>query len=405
MSEWGHNYDEADETEYAQGRRPDKTYLNKSFRLQRPGSDDDGKPARFICKVFDPTTGSTIEREADEYVIRESPGGRYQVKLLVAGEPGNVKDIWIQRVPTSGGGQIQTHLHLPQPEAGKLIDLIKSLDAFPVEGGTTVRLDDDLLQDLLSDPSSLTRLYNRVPEQVRALIRDDAAARDVLALRGRRAELDRFRRLLDDDEFFDAEVGATGRRRPEDVWQQLFEANPWMLGLTLSGQLLTSWSHDKLEQIVAGASISGSGKRVDALLRTAGRIRSMVFAEIKTHRTLLLDGEYRSGCWSISRELAGAIAQVQGTMHLAAGEIGDRLDDLAEDGSEVPGAHTYLLRPRGFVIAGDLSQLTGLGGGDHPDKVRSFELFRRELQEPEVLTFDEVFARAEGLLELAQEES
>jgi hypothetical protein len=39
--------------------------------------------------------------------------------------------------------------------------------------------------------------------------------------------------------------------------------------------------------VVAGHSIAGAGKRVDALMRTAGRIRSMVFAEIKHHGTAL----------------------------------------------------------------------------------------------------------------------
>jgi hypothetical protein len=53
------------------------------------------------------------------------------------------------------------------------------------------------------------------------------------------------------------------------------------------------------------------------------------------------------------------------------------------------------------VIVGSLAQLTGDGGGPIPDKVRSFELFRRNLHEPEVLTFDELVARAEWHVEAA----
>ncbi len=86
-------------------------------------------------------------------------------------------------------------------------------------------------------------------------------------------------------------------------------------------------------------------------------------------------------------------------------EIGERLATVDDDGADVPGEFTYLLRPRSFVIVGDLSQLTGVAGGDHQDKVRSFELFRRQLHEPEILTFDEVLARAEWALDLAERAS
>jgi len=391
------------ETTFAQGRRDNRVYASRSFTLARSQSADDGSQARFIYKVFDPERESMVVQELNEWLIRETPAGRYQIKLLVAREPGNVKDLWIQRVPRVGqSGNATVLLHLEQPEISKLLDLLRLLDVFPVEGGTTTRLDDSVIRDLLEDPDSLSRLYERAPEQVRGLIASDAAARDVVALEARRQQLDRFRRLLNDREFFDAQVQLTVRRRPEDVWQALFENNPWMLGVALTGQLLTSWNDNRLEQIVVGPSISTAGKRTDALMRTSGRIRSMVFTEIKTHLTPLLHEEYRSGCWSPSTEVAGAVAQLQGTVHRAVTQIGERLASETADGSDIPGEFTYLLRPRAFVVVGDLSQLTGSSGGAHQDKIRSFELFRNQLQEPEILTFDEVFARAEWTLDLAE---
>ena len=39
-----------------------------------------------------------------------------------------------------------------------------------------------------------------------------------------------------------------------------------MLGVSLGGQLLTSWNPKKLEQVVTGRSAHGVGKRVDALM-------------------------------------------------------------------------------------------------------------------------------------------
>ncbi len=137
--------------------------------------------------------------------------------------------------------------------------------------------------------------------------------------------MQRLRELLTDEAAF--EKAKLECRGPEEVWQRFLEENPWVLGISLAGQLLTSWDDSKLEQVVAGFSIADVGKRTDALLRTTGHIRSFVFAEIKHHETELLDRrkEYRPGCWAPSTELAGGVIQVQQTLHLAARQIGDRL--------------------------------------------------------------------------------
>ena len=174
------------------------------------------------------------------------------------------------------------------------------------------------------------------------------------------------------------------------------------MGVSLTGQLLTGWSKDKLEQVVKGSSIAGVGKRVDALLKTSGRIKSMVLAEFKTHRTALLaEPFYRSGCWAPSKHLAGGVAQVQGTVSLATQDIRGRLAERSGDGTEIPGDFTYLIKPRSFLIIGMLDQFIGERGGQDPERFRSFELYRRNLAEPEVITFDELLAKAEYLVEAA----
>ena len=50
------------------------------------------------------------------------------------------------------------------------------------------------------------------------------------------------------------------------------------------------------------------------------------------------------------------------------------------------------------MIAGRLSEFVSDQGGDHVGKARSFELYRRNLQAPDVITFDELLARAEALV-------
>ena len=157
-----------------------------------------------------------------------------------------------------------------------------------------------MISALLNTPESVNRMYETQAPALRALIKDDSQAQDVVALAGRRAALEKFRRMLEDDTFFRPLV-EKGKGK-EAVWQKFFEENPWVLGISLGSQLFTSWSEEKLEQIVKGHSIAGDGKRVDALL---GRrpYSTMVFAEIKHHRTPLLKDEYRPSVWSLSKDL------------------------------------------------------------------------------------------------------
>jgi hypothetical protein len=124
-------------------------------------------------------------------------------------------------------------------------------------------------------PEVMRRLYDRGADKLRELITNDPSADDLVALAHRRKVVERFEELLTDDEAFQ-EAQAKCGGRPEAVWQRFLEDDPWILGISLAGQLLTSWDSTKLEQAVAGWSIAGPGKRTDALLRTTGRIRSLV---------------------------------------------------------------------------------------------------------------------------------
>lgn len=259
------------------------------------------------------------------------------------------------------------------------------------------------LREIFTDPDVVGRLYSTAPEAFREAIRSDASARDVVALTHRKAVVDRFRTLLRDQDVFEEARRSAGGGR-ETVWQRFLEENPWILGVGLAGQLLTSWDDARLEQVVSGFSVAGPGKRTDALMRTTGRIRSLVFTEIKHHETALLGGsEYRPGCWPPSGDLAGGVTQLQQTVDLAVDAIRKRLPDTDEEGAET-GEATWLIRPRSFLILGQLDELRG-AAGVHGAKYQSFELYRRNLYEPEIITFDELLARAEWHVELAELES
>ena len=167
----------------------------------------------------------------------------------------------------------------------------------------------------------------------------------------------------------------------------------------ISSIFTTSLSKEKLEQVVAGHSPQRAGKRVDGLLRTRGRVSSLCFVEIITHNTALLDARpYRSDAWAVSREIAGAVAQAQRSVQSAQETIGKRLDPRDDKGDPTGDPPAYLFRPRSIVVAGNLAQFE-TPAGLNETKFASFELFRRQLQTPEIITFDELYERARFIIE------
>ncbi len=388
---------------FAAGRLPTRTYVSKSFRF----AGMPGVPARFVEKVFDPEDATEVEPYADGevWLVRESPKGRVQVKLLVARERGHVNQLWVQRIKYRRGvPHAENVLSLSGEDVERLLELVRNLDHIPLVGEKSVRVDDALLRDIFGSPESISQLYEQDPVRFRQYISDDRTAHDVIAMQRRRTEVVRFEKLMTDDDYFDQQVELTPSKKPEDVWQTFFEENPWVLGISLGGQLYTSWDDEKLEQVVAGSSISHEGKRADALMRTSGVVRWMTFAEFKHHRTdLLKRGHYRAGAWPVSDELAGGVAQVQATVRRAVQDIDDHIRKKAADGSELPNDITFLTQPRSFLVIGHLNQLLGDEGGPHHERIRSFELFRRNLSAPEVVTYDELLERARWAVDTAQE--
>ena len=135
------------------------------------------------------------------------------------------------------------------------------------------------------------------------------------------------------------------------------------------------------------------GKRVDALMKTRGIISNLCFVEIKTHTTALLESKpYRTGCWAPSKELAGAIAQVQGTVASALENLYGKINPSDKEGNPT-GEEIYNYQPKSYLVIGSMGEFVS-EHGVNKGKLRSFELLRRNTSSPEIITFDELYERA-----------
>ncbi len=63
---------------------------------------------------------------------------------------------------------------------------------------------------------------------------------------------------------------------------------------------------------------------------------------------------------------------------------------MKDDAGSPTGESVFLYQPRSFLVIGSLSEFHTVHGVNE-EKYSSFELFRRDLKSPEVVTFDELF--------------
>lgn len=383
--------DEEDRS-YHLKKRPGKIYGSR--RIGDPGSS---RSIRIVSRVVDGDPGLRAALLNDELVLRETPAGRYEIVAKVFEDDRSIRVLTIQKYNSKSGPSDRIYFSLVGDEIKKLLAFVAGIKAIPLDDSEKFQFSDSELRGLLLDQSHLHRFFADNQDLLLEVAQSEEVTRDLVAVGYRRKQLQRFEALLRDSEFFEVEKNRL-RKSPEAVWQTFFEANTWIFGYGLAFQFLTRLDERKLEQLVRGHDISGAGKRTDALMKTRGLLSSLCFIEIKRHDTpLLAKSEYRPGAWPPSSDLVGGVAQTQVAVQDAREQIGRKLTPTDALGAPT-GEVIFNVEPRSFLVVGDLAEFM-TAHGIHETKFRSFELYRRSIRHPEILTFDELLQRARFIVE------
>lgn len=178
----------------------------------------------------------------------------------------------------------------------------------------------------------------------------------------------------------------------ERYWQDFFVSHEWIFGYGLNYQFL-HLLQDRPDY--GGGNYTGRGSSEgDMLMATQADVRFTVLVEIKTPATLLCTqksnviSKHRNGVALLGRELLGGVSQLQVNIRRWA-EAAIRHENMVRLHEQ--GVRT--IEPKGILVIGNTRELSA----DH-DAVNTFELFRRHLQNPRVLTFDELYERAKYIV-------
>ncbi|MGK8558251.1 Shedu immune nuclease family protein [Nocardia gipuzkoensis] len=278
----------------------------------------------------------------------------------------------------------------------KLINYLQSCTEFSVPQDRFRAIPDDSAQlaEMLKDQDKETLVA-----MMSKLLSGNLTQADLDLLANRKGQLEEFELLLTNPDYFEDQRRRLGKNtKEEDVWQDFFERNPWIFGYGLNLIACSSFDDGKLERFTTGASaFVGSGKRVDALMRTRGIVSSLLFCEIKTPSAGLLALYRKEDVYRPRDELVGAVAQVQKTADKAVRGLLYVMNPVSAGGRRAD-FEVATIRPRQVVVVGTTDQFKEADGTLNTEKVSSFEFYRRSVNDVEVITFDELLARAKFIV-------
>lgn len=185
--------------------------------------------------------------------------------------------------------------------------------------------------------------------------------------------------ILQEFESISAQV--TDTNTLEERWHSFFKENSWIFSQLFAYPMVLF----KDKAYVGGKTVLDSGGKIADFLYKSDFSENVAIIEIKTQRKKLMETRAYRGkdVFPVSRELSGAINQAL-----------DQRDNLQKDFyalSRDEDFHTF--NSKCLVLIGWISDLSA-------EQLKSFELFRNNTKDVEIITFDELLAKIKNLISI-----
>lgn len=216
---------------------------------------------------------------------------------------------------------------------------------------------------------------------------------DIVNIGYRKKQLEIFKKLLEEDYLteYKKEIIKNTQIKDELAWQYFFNENPWIFGYGLDYRFMGILQK---EFSASSTEADGSGQvNGDFLI---GDKKFTTFVELKKPDTpLFKNSTTRSGAWKLSTDLMEAKSQI--LEQKASGQIKLEKETIHDsDGNEIK-QKSY--DSKVILILGNWDQIKNDVDLVKQTKIKTFELFRRDSRNVEIITFDELFERAKFIVE------
>lgn len=219
---------------------------------------------------------------------------------------------------------------------------------------------------------------------------------DIVNLGYRKQQLSVFENMLGSAQAVEDYAHAQGVRldQPEKAWQHFFKQNEWIFGYGLDYRFL-GILQDEAE--VGIPDISGANSPTTDFL--AGTKHFTLLVELKLPKTTLFSSRRnRSGAWKLSTDLYDAVSQI--LEQKASWQVRSALSSLTRDGERI---EQLTADPKALLVIGDDTAFQADNKREEQLKLRTFELFRRDTRNVEIVTYTELFERASFIVAKADD--
>jgi Domain of unknown function (DUF4263) len=365
-------------------RKEGKIFISKVFKF--PNSQEE---IRNVHIVFE-NSNIVLTGEIDGHLaLRQSPKKKQQVTVIISQDDKKIKKLTLQRFDELKSGDYTTSdehtFTFRGDEFQKLLSFLKSIEFIDFSNQENFQIEDlstntgkktlidsserDFIQYLnLTKGDERTEFFKK--------IKDNISKKDIDILLGRKEALESFKSHMEKPDW------------SEKAWQTFFEKEDWIFGYGLDYRIMKPFDR---ELNVTSAGTDNREKAIVDFIMTFTDYT--VTVEMKTPETSIFSKtKGRSGTWVFDSEFIEATSQVleqKAEWHI----LGQKSDLYNKLGNE-----KLLQRTRdakAILIIGNKAEFLGLQNIREKEiKQDTFELFRRGSRNIEIITFDELLARA-----------
>lgn len=376
-----------DDEKFFELRKEGKVYLSRVFEH---GSINPER-RRLIRAVIDGTENVLLGEIEGSMCLRITGEKRKtQVTALISQDEGGIRRVTLETFQTRAGGWYQGYqkdsFSFRSDEFERLLAFLDSIKFIDRSNEGTFDVRDmsvgkgaKIITDA-SDHALLTRIRRLGSQERERLLRDvqpDLSQNEINLLLGRRQGLEEFERKLAE------------RSWSETNWQDFFERQSWVFGYGLDYRIMRVFDREMV--VGAGGTDNRDRPTVDYLMNFTDY---SVLVEIKRPDTPIFAQRRagRSGTWRFSNEFMDAVSQVleQKAEWLLQAQTGQNQDKSGNRRFE-----TRTRDPKAILVIGSSTEISAVGNLRDADVRRdTFELFRRDTRNLDIVTFDELLDRA-----------
>lgn len=365
-------------------RKEGKLYISKVFNFQ-----ENTEKIRNVNFVFENSEDYVFGEIDGAIAIRISPKGKQQVSVIVTQDEKKIKKITFQKFTLLNSGDIKTTkentFSFWNYEFEKLLEYLKYINFIDFSNYENFQIEDlssskgnKVIYDIKDkDVIEYIKGTNGVErEELLENIYDELNDNDINILLGRKKGLE----ILSNE--------LVRNSWDEKSWQTFFEKNKWIFGVGLDYRFMSFFDR---EMNISTTGTDNKNKVIVDFLMTFKEYT--VIVEIKRPDSLIFSkSKNRSGSWSFHQDFIDAVSQVleQKAEWLILSQNNDLYN---KEGSQKLTQRTR--NAKAILIIGDKKEFLNIQNvREREIKQDTFELFRQETKNIEIITYDELLERA-----------